>query len=305
LLDKVRATSKDEPLIIVIADHGESLGEHGEGAHSYLAYEATLKIPLIMHAPETFGRGRHMSTRVSQVDLLPTIASLLGIEAPQSLDGVDLTRAPDPDRPVIAEAVSGQVNFGWAGLTALYRGPLKYIDGPNPELFDLVRDPQEVHNLFSERRREADELKRRLQALQGEDAKLALPTSTDLDAADVAKLEALGYVVTASQEYERGQSGPDPKQELPLIQELYRLIGRVDAGPPLSRWETLWAEIRGQPRATRAETIAALEAMSAAHPDFAPVYRYLGFLYQAENRPGDAARAKRLMEEKVLGSAGD
>jgi arylsulfatase A-like enzyme len=300
LLDKVWATSDAEPLIVVVADHGEALGEHGERTHASLAYDATLRIPLILHAPEALGRGLHMSSRVSQVDLLPTIATLVGIAAPKRLDGVDLTRVQDFDRPLIAEAVDGQANFGWAGLAVLYRGALKYIDGPNPELFDLARDPLEEHNIIAERKREADELERQLRALRGENARLVVPTTTDLDAIDVARLEALGYVVTAGLEFEPGTNGPDPKHELPLLLDIYDLIGKVHTGPPESTWQNFLAEVRGE-RITAGEAIVALEAMAAAHPDFAPVYRYLGFLYQEENRPEQAARVKNILEAKVRG----
>ncbi len=301
LLDTVRTTSDAEPLIVVVADHGEAMGEHGERTHASLAYDATLRIPLIFHAPGALGRGLHVDTRVSQVDLLPTIATLLGIAAPQQLDGVDLARAPDPARPLIAEAVDGQANFGWAGLAVLYRGSLKYIDGPSPELFDLAQDPLEEHNIIAERRREADELERLLQALRGDSARLAVPTTTDLDPRDVARLEALGYVITVGLEFEPGTNGPDPKHELPLLLEIFDLIGKVHTGPPQPAWREFLAELWGE-RLTTATAIVALEAMAAEHPDFAPVYRYLGFLYKMDNRPVQAVRVRNILEAKVRGS---
>ena len=137
LLDEVGRTSEDEPLIVVTADHGEALGEHGEQSHPYLEYDATL-----------------------------------GMEVSQTLDGVDLATEIDPHRAVISEVVEGQVNFGWAGLAVLYRGSLKYIDGPNPELFDLARDPLEKRNLVSEQHLLADEMKRSLRTLRKGHARL-------------------------------------------------------------------------------------------------------------------------------------
>lgn len=304
LLDKVKATSRDEPLIIVVADHGESLGEHGERTHGHLAYDATLRIPLIMHAPETLGGPHHISTRVSQVDLLPTIASLLDLRVPRQLDGLDLTRAPEPGRPMLAEAVEGQANFGWAGLAALYLGPLKYIEGPKPELYDLEQDPLEENNLYYSRQQAADELKQQLQALRGENARLTVPTTTDLDPADVARLEALGYVVTAGSQFEPGRNGPDPKTEMPRLREIFSALRKVQTGPPPPIWKSLLARIRGEVKSPE-ETIAVLEAMAAAHPDFSPVYRYLGFLYKMVDRPDQVARVKRLLEAKVRGREGD
>ena len=303
LLDEVRRTSEDERLIVVTADHGEALGEHGEQSHPYLAYDATLRIPLIMHAPETFGRGRHMSSRVSQVDLLPTIASLLGMEVSQTLDGVDLATEIDPHRAVISEVVEGQVNFGWAGLAVLYRGSLKYIDGPNPELFDLARDPLEKRNLVSEQHLLADEMKRSLRTLRKGHARLPARVASDLEPADVARLEALGYLVSATSNFEPGRNGPDPRSQLALLHEVFFEMSKIPSGPPRSMWDELLTRIRGH-RATPGETISALETMSAAHPDFAPVYRHLAALYDSQGRSEDAARARELLDQQVRGSSG-
>ena len=304
LLKAVDAASEDEPLLVVTADHGEALGEHGEVSHGLFAYEATLRIPLIVHAPEALGRGHHISARVSQVDLVPTIGSLLGVEVPGQLDGVDLTRAPDPERPIVAEAVEYQANYGWAGLTALYRGPLKLVDGPRPELFDLVRDPLEKNDVFAGRQREAGVLRQQLHALRGAKARLAAPSNTGLDPDDVAKLEALGYAVTPGQQSEPRTNGPDPKEMQPILNQMYELLSNVRTDPQPAIWRRVADRIQGKFEGP-ADLIAALEAMTAEYPNFAPAYRYLGLFYEGQNRPADAERARERFTEIVGSTAVD
>ena len=155
-------------LVVVTADHGEGLDEHGELTHGHLVQEATLRIPLVIRAANGLSGGFHVRTRVSQVDLVPTLLSLLGVAVPDDLDGVDLTSTSgtsetqetlDPTRLVLAETIEGRVHYGWARLPALYRGPYKYVDGPNPELYDLGEDPLERSDLAPtpiEKRERAD-----------------------------------------------------------------------------------------------------------------------------------------------------
>ena len=108
-------------------------------------------------------------------------------------------------------------------------------------------------------------------------------------------------MITVGLEFEPGANGPDPKHELPLLLEIFDLIGKVHTGPPQPAWREFLAELWGE-RLTTATAIVALEAMAAEHPDFAPVYRYLGFLYKMDNRPVQAARVRNILEAKVRGS---
>jgi len=187
-----------ETLVVVVADHSESLGEKDEWTHAHLVHEATLKIPLLMHAPAGLPSGLHIDTRVSQVDLVPTLARLLGVAVPEDLDGVDLTEPPDTERALLAEAVDGEVNFGWGRLTALYKGGYKFVEGQRPELYDLRRDSLERDDLAASDAETVKALRRELRGAYGAGGNaLARPTA-QLDAADVARLDALGYVVATS-----------------------------------------------------------------------------------------------------------
>jgi choline-sulfatase len=140
-------------VVAIAADHGESLGEHGELTHGLLLYEPVLSVPLLLRAPGL--AARRVDTPVSLVDLAPSLAGLLRQPLPPppggALDGRDLSaallagREPSPSE-LYAETRYPEV-FGWSPLFALRRRELKYIAAPHPELYDLRSDPHETRNL--------------------------------------------------------------------------------------------------------------------------------------------------------------
>lgn len=300
LLAAVEASGSGRTLVAVVGDHGEALGERGEWSHGYLVQEATIRIPLILHAPTGLARGKLMTTRTSQVDLLPTIAALLGIETPAGLDGVDLAQPADPARTVYAEAREGQANYGWAPLTAVYRGPLKYVDGPRPELFDLSQDPSEGRNLVAERAADARALKRDVEAQAMSLAGGAAATPVALSPEDVARLEALGYAVTPGGADTQAATGPDPHEMLPLMERLLNLTALSEDDARRSTGGRLLARATGRRvLAEPNDLIEELEALAEEHPDFAPTWRYLAFYYQQEGRPDEAERARERFDDLV------
>ena len=126
---------KQRWLVVLTSDHGESLGEHGEMTHGIFGYEATLRVPLILHAPGLL-RPRVVTTPVSHVDLLPTLVDALELAAPDGLSGRSLWplafgRGGAP-APVYFEALSSSLNRGWAPLYGVVDGGLKYVDLPQP-----------------------------------------------------------------------------------------------------------------------------------------------------------------------------
>src|SRR5579864_1550987 len=143
----------DRTVVAIAADHGESLGEHGELTHGLLLYEPVLSVPLLLRAPGL--AARRVDTPVSLVDLAPSLAGLLGRRLPPpaggALDGRDLSaallagREPAPAE-LYAETRYPEV-FGWSPLFALRRRELKYIAAPHSELYDLHSDPHETRNL--------------------------------------------------------------------------------------------------------------------------------------------------------------
>jgi len=144
-----------ETAVVVTSDHGEAFGEHGEWGHGLLAYDETLRVPLIVHAPGPLASGRVVEDRVSLYDLFPTLTGLFGLEDAPVVPGRNLWgvlrpggAAPLEPAPVYFETLAGQEK-GWAPLTGIIDGDHKYIDVPEPELYDLAVDPGETENLLT------------------------------------------------------------------------------------------------------------------------------------------------------------
>lgn len=268
--------SAEETLVVVVADHGEGLGDHGEFSHGVLIHDATLRIPLIMRAGRRLGGGVHIRRRVSQVDLVPTLLSLLGIPRPEGLDGVDLSRRAEGGRAIFAETIHALAKFGWAPLIAVYQGDHKLIRGPNPELYDLSEDPLELHNLYHANRMQASTMNGELMRFFGRelDAVLTLQAPLMMNAEDRLGLQALGYAVEIDGTFASAESRLDPKEMLPVLNEV----------------EALAIESSRQPGR---ETLARLETIAREWPDYAPTFRLLARLYLEQGRLPEAERASR------------
>ena len=193
LLGALQQTRRLESTAIVLAaDHGESLGDHGEREHGIFVYESVLRVPLIVRAPGM--RPRRVGDLASLVDVFPTVLDLLGHRERFVSDGRSLLPAMRgqrlPERSVYAESMYAE-RFGWSPLRMVRDGRFKFIEAPRPELYDLVADPFEQRNLAAQRvpvaaamRAELEGTRRRPNRDQG-----ALP------APDVLReLAALGYV---------------------------------------------------------------------------------------------------------------
>jgi arylsulfatase A-like enzyme len=297
LLEGVSAASEAGALVIVTSDHGEAFGEHGEQSHGFLVQEATLRIPLMIGTTGGISTPSQIRDLVSHVDLMPTALSLLGFRQPTGLDGFDLTRAAPPDRVVLAETHYGQISYGWARLAAIYQRGLKYVDGPNPGLYDLATDPREQHNLIGERRADAQRLRERLLRARGPAAD-RLAVSNGLDRQSAERLEALGYLVPRDGAHERGGNGLDPGQMVPRLTEMLTLSTGLEAENDVPAWAhpILVALGRAPPR-DEPELLAALEGFAQAHPDFAPVHRLLAELYQRSGRAESAAMSRFRFDE--------
>jgi arylsulfatase A-like enzyme/tetratricopeptide (TPR) repeat protein len=144
----------DRTLVAFTADHGESLGEHGEDTHGLFVYDSTLHVPLILRYPARLHAGGRYAGLVSGVDLAPTLLELMGLPPMPTAQGrsvaAALTGGSIPERaPVYAESLYGERAYGWAPLHALRSSKDKYVDAPEKELYDLGRDPAETNNVAS------------------------------------------------------------------------------------------------------------------------------------------------------------
>jgi arylsulfatase A-like enzyme/Flp pilus assembly protein TadD len=137
--------------IVVVADHGEAFGEHGEFGHGLLVYDSTMHVPLIVAGPAPLVAGGVVPVPVSQVDIAPTLFELLGLPLPGGLEGhsllPELRGEPTANRSALLECEHSLRSYDWAPLYGIVSGDWKFIQAPSSELYDLVQDRGEEHDL--------------------------------------------------------------------------------------------------------------------------------------------------------------
>jgi len=206
------------PLLIVTADHGEARGEHGELTHGLFAYEATLKIPLLVHENGVVPH-RVENGYVRHIDIVPTILERAGVAKPTILLGMSLLHG-GVARDSYFESLSASINRGWAPLTGVIHGSEKYIDLPISELYDLPRDPGEKNNLRDAQRRDVDEARRLLASFH---AQINAP-NRDVSAEEQARLRSLGYVSGGGAMKSSYTAADDPKNLVQLDNEMHQIV---------------------------------------------------------------------------------
>jgi choline-sulfatase len=219
-------------LVVLTADHGESLGQHGEATHGTFAYEPTLHVPLILYAPALFGP-RVVGDPVRHVDILPTILDALALPGLSRLPGTSLLDeaaggARGADRTSYFESLAPALTRGWAPLHGVLSGGKKYIDLPIPELYDLALDPGETQNLVATRPEAVERLRALLSAAEAPDRGLG-PTREAPEVAE--RLKSLGYTTagegTLKAHYTKDD---DPKNLIALSSTLDEVWSLYHAG---------------------------------------------------------------------------
>ena len=279
LFDTLATREGDAPWIVVTADHGEALGEHGETTHGVFLYESTVRVPLVIVPPGGATPSRVLDPPVSLVDIAPTILEAAGLPAPSYVDGLSLMpvlregsgEQLSSSRPLYLESIHGRKRYGWAPLAGFVDWPEKFVSAPRPELYDLGRDPGEVENLFV--RTDEEALESRLDDVRrvNEEFDAAVDPGVDVD---LERLTSLGYVggsgVAQPQDELFEGSWPDPKDRIEAIPEIDRGLVAMAAG-------------RG------AEARSAFEAALRLDPDNLLALNDLGLLAL---RAGEASRAE-------------
>ena len=234
---RLKATHRFDPmLVLLLSDHGESLGEHGEDEHGFFIYNATLRVPLIVKLPAGSAYGstgpekRVIATPVGTVDVAPTIAEICGIPPAdtRSFQGRSLLTMLSPggdrkDGPVYAESYYPRDSFGWHELRGLLDAHYAYIDAPQPELYDLQHDPEERHNLAASNSSVAASLRERLEDVERRYAGHPVSSPSAPDPETVERLRSLGYV--SSQSSKATQNDPhraDPKDKIRALRQILR-----------------------------------------------------------------------------------
>jgi len=279
----------DNALIAVMADHGESLGAHGEETHGVFVYDETIQVPLVIKLPSgpsaqtakaqatastTVDRsqahatphsaGKRIENRVELVDVMPTILQAANIPVPSDVQGESLLglieaqgdNIPETwrDRSAYAQANYASLAYGWSPLESFRTGKYLYIQAPRRELYDERSDPKAEHNLAPESKAVADTLAAELKAFQQKTTSTRQAPKPNLDPERMKQLAALGYVVSASTASLAGASeqGADPKDKIQTVNTIRQL-------------ESLFAEKRYE------EAIPLLQALSTQLPDMAMV----------------------------------
>ncbi len=273
LLAGIGEAGRERLLILVTADHGESLGDHGEETHGVFVYDATLRVPLLLAGPGV-PPARVVADMARLVDIAPTLLDLAGLGPLPDPDGRSLVPAVRgqalPEALAYAESLFASLHLGWAPIHALRTNHFKYVRAPRPELYALQEDPSESRDVSASRADVTRDLQARLERLLADEKPAAAASP---DPAAVERLRALGYLGAPAAARRPGASGRDPKDGIALI-------NRVEHALVLARAE---------PKAAIRELTAVLEQ----DPSLLLARRHLAL---ARSVDGDAAGAAREIE---------
>jgi arylsulfatase A-like enzyme/Flp pilus assembly protein TadD len=231
-------------LTVVLSDHGESLGEHGELTHGVFVYDATLRIPLMMRGPGV-PAGLRLEQQVRTTDVLPTVLALMGGQPPSPCQGVSVIPAfngePIDTTRSYAETLYPKMNMGWSELRAIRTERWKYIRAPKPELYDLEQDPGETRNVIEHHPEEHRRLAQQLDAItRTPDGKPEKIETATMDQRTMDQLKSLGYLSgVTGRHYELDGEGPDPKERVDVLHVFELMEARGSALPGPRRIEML------------------------------------------------------------------
>jgi arylsulfatase A-like enzyme/Tfp pilus assembly protein PilF len=278
LINALRADGRlDDTIVIVLADHGEMLGEHGELTHGFFIYEAATHIPLVISGPGV--PARVVADQVRIVDVMPTALALLGVPVPKQVQGTNLmplARGEHLGLVAHSESWYPRYNYGWSELRSIQDGRFKLIRAPRPEWYDLAADPREEHDQSAGNPSRLDVFGRALDDFESRTASAGAPQGPrPVDSETEERLAALGYVAGSVNlkkidEPARG----DPKDKI----ELYNLLKQAAS---LSIEENV------------DQAIAAVRQALARDPEIVEGYMLLGNFYKKAQRPQDAIAAYR------------
>jgi arylsulfatase A-like enzyme/cytochrome c-type biogenesis protein CcmH/NrfG len=262
-------------VMAVTADHGESLGAHGEDTHGIFLYDETIQVPLLIKLPikppHVSAGGKRIENRVELADILPTLLQAARIEIPKEVQGETLlglmkagAAEDNPtveawrDRAAYAQSEYPRTEFGWSAERSLRTGKYLYIQAPRRELYDQVGDPRADRNMASLSSAVAAALATQLESFRQKTSSQRKAPKAVLDPAAQEKLGALGYMAGSRDESKESAAdqGADPKDKIELANMIHR------------------AEVLQQDKHS-AESIALLEQVIAKEPGLS-LYAKLG-----------------------------
>lgn len=202
----------DRSLIVLLSDHGEGLGDHGEMEHGVFVYREAIQVPLLIKLPGNGRAGETVEAVVSLADVMPTILEALGVHSPGEFDGIDILAEPTGARSVYAESWYPRLHYGWQELHSEVTDQYHLIDAPAVELYDYQADPGETVNIATDQRRVVADLRRTLERRL---AGTSFSGPAVESAEQVSRLQSLGYLGGGSSDY--ASELPDPKDHIHTI----------------------------------------------------------------------------------------
>ena len=256
-------------IVLVTADHGESLGEHGEGTHGVFVYDATLRVPWIMAGPH-IPAGRVSTTVARLIDVLPTLVDYAGLPRRADLEGRSVRPAADgremDDAPSYAESLYSELELGWAPLYAWRTARYKFIEAPHPELYDLEEDASERTNQVAQQPGRAEGLRHGLQAALRQPSPSTATAPADPET--IERLRSLGYVSGGGVSRPASGALRDPKDGIRFLPRLNRAMSAVRIEPDVAIRE-LTAVINEDPGLIMARRTRAVAYASAGRHELA------------------------------------
>ena len=189
---------RENTIVVVVADHGEGLGSHGEDEHGYYIYDYAVHVPLIVRAPGV--PAARIAAQVRTIDIAPTILDFVEGEKTADMQGVSvaaLMKGGNESTPRYAysESMATRLQYGWAALYGLRTPQYKFIQAPRSELYDLAHDAEEANNLLDSERRAATQLRSALARVREDSERRAPKTQeANMDEETMRKLASLGYL---------------------------------------------------------------------------------------------------------------
>ncbi len=256
-------------IIIIVGDHGEGLGEHGEDTHGLFLYDSTLHVPLIVKLPRAAHHGEVINALVRSTDILPTVLALTRTPAPRELNGTSLlpliSSEAESARSLLGET-DYPLRWGWAPLRAVRDENAKFIEAPRPEFYDLQSDPRELKNLYPEK--SAATQSPQLKALEAEMARWKAKLPTPPTGTPTANL-------------------PDPKDKVEVQNLLHNSMLAADDGRAADSRQYLEKAIQVDPDSPT--TLRQLGELELAEQDYAKAATHLKRALQL--RPDDSTAA--------------
>ena len=312
LLEALRVSGElARTAVVVVGDHGEDLGEHGEPTHAVYCYDSTLRVPLVVSHPHGERAGERSNEVVSVADVGPTLAEALGLAPLPDADGVSLwsRRVPD-DRGVYFESYYGFLFYGWSPIAGWADARAKYVHGPTPEFYDLAADPGELRDLGSAAGERVADYRAHIAALAArprlDGAALEGAEGADGDEAELLEsLAGLGYATGPGAgrrlpEPLEVSDRPAPAERLGELHDLLDARRAEDEGRLEEAVELLGGIVRANPLNTAAldalgaclgrlerwpEALEVLQRLLALDDSQPAVHINLAVAYEATGRP--------------------